>query len=119
MKQNTNESVAQRQTPADAPTAGKTRRPRRMAREPGTGHEPGSAAVAPKKKAAPRSESKIAGVIALLGREEGATLEELVQATNWLPHTTRAALTGLRKKGHMVEKTKRGEVACYRIEGAA
>jgi DNA-binding MarR family transcriptional regulator len=42
----------------------------------------------------------------LLQREEGATLGELIDATGWLPHTTRAALTGLRKKGHAIEKTK-------------
>lgn len=30
----------------------------------------------------------------------GASLDELAGATGWLPHTTRAALTGLRKKGH-------------------
>jgi hypothetical protein len=29
-------------------------------------------------------------------------LEALVEATGWLPHTTRAALTGLRKRGYTV-----------------
>ena len=33
-------------------------------------------------------------------RKTGATLDDLVEATGWLPHTTRAALTGLRKKGY-------------------
>jgi len=41
-------------------------------------------------------------VIALLERPGGATLAELVAATGWLPHTTRAALTGLRKRGYAV-----------------
>ncbi len=63
---------------------------------------------------APRS-SKSANVLALLRRPDGATLAELVAATGWLPHTTRAALTGLRKKGHAVERSKRGEETCYRI----
>jgi hypothetical protein len=40
-------------------------------------------------------------------------------ATGWLPHTTRAALTGLRKKGHVIEKTKRDDATCYRIEAVA
>jgi hypothetical protein len=35
----------------------------------------------------------------LLQRDCGATLEELIAATDWLPHTTRAALPGLRKRG--------------------
>ena len=32
-----------------------------------------------------------------------ATLTELTEATGWLPHSTRAVLTGLRKKGHVGE----------------
>jgi DNA-binding MarR family transcriptional regulator len=58
-------------------------------------------------------------VLGLLRRADGATLDELVTATGWLPHTTRAALTGLRKKGHVVEKTKRDDATCYRIAEVA
>lgn len=58
-------------------------------------------------------------IIALLLRPEGATLAEMTEATGWLAHTTRAALTGLRKKGHTIEKTKRGDVTCYRIARVA
>ncbi|MFK4792388.1 DUF3489 domain-containing protein [Sphingobium sp. ZW T5_29] len=68
---------------------------------------------------APRDGSKAALLLGLLGREDGATLTELVQATGWLPHTTRAALTGLRKKGHAIAKGKRDEATCYRIQAAA
>ena len=60
-------------------------------------------------------QSKIGGVIALLEREQGATLDEMVKATGWLPHTTRAALTGLKKKGHTIERDKRDDVTSYRI----
>jgi hypothetical protein len=67
--------------------------------------------AAPKAKA----ESKISGVVALLQRAEGATLAEMIAATGWLPHTTRAALTGLKKKGHTIVRDKRGDVTCYRI----
>lgn len=59
--------------------------------------------------------TKAAQVLALLGRSDGATLPELIAATNWLPHTTRAVLTGLRKKGHTLEKSKREGASCYRI----
>ena len=69
--------------------------------------------------ASPREGSKIARVIALLQRSEGATLAEMAEATGWLPHTTRAALTGLKKKGHTVERSKREDVTCYRIAGGA
>jgi hypothetical protein len=64
---------------------------------------------------APPARTKTAEVLAMLTRGEGATLAELVEATNWLPHTTRAALTGLRKKGHAIERGKRGDVTCYTL----
>jgi hypothetical protein len=32
-------------------------------------------------------------------RKSGASLAAMAEATGWLPHTTRAALTGLRQKG--------------------
>jgi DNA-binding IclR family transcriptional regulator len=54
-------------------------------------------------------------VLAHLQREQGATLAELVAATGWQPHTIRAMLTGLRKKGHVIERRKRGEVSCYHL----
>jgi hypothetical protein len=47
----------------------------------------------------PRAGSKLARVIDLLQRSEGATILTLTEATGWLPHTTRVALTGLRKRG--------------------
>jgi len=45
-------------------------------------------------------------VISLLKRDSGATLDELIGATGWLPHTTRAGLTGLRQKGCVLTKSK-------------
>jgi hypothetical protein len=63
--------------------------------------------------------TKSAMVIALLQQEQGATLAELIAATGWLPHTTRAALTGLRKKGHAIGKSSRDGATCYRIGAGA
>ncbi|MBX3532714.1 MAG: DUF3489 domain-containing protein [Rhizobiaceae bacterium] len=62
---------------------------------------------------------KIDMVLNMLRREQGATLAELVDATGWLPHTTRAALTGLRKKGHILEKATRDGATCYAIMAVA
>jgi DNA-binding MarR family transcriptional regulator len=45
-------------------------------------------------------------VIAQLSKREGARIEDLISATGWLPHTTRAALTGLRKRGYMIERAR-------------
>ncbi len=58
-------------------------------------------------------------VVEMLRRESGTTLDELTGATSCLPHTTRAALTGLRTKGHDIDKRKRGAVTCYHLEGQA
>lgn len=58
--------------------------------------------VAPSPPAERQTKSKL--VLSMLSRAEGATLAEMVEATGWLPHTTRAALTGLRRKGHSVAK---------------
>ena len=59
--------------------------------------------------------SKISLVADLLRRTDGATLAELVDATGWLPHPTRAALTGLRKKGHGIERGSRDGVTTYTL----
>ncbi|MGF7171900.1 hypothetical protein FHS91_003602 [Sphingobium xanthum] len=59
--------------------------------------------------------SKIAQVIALMERAEGASLKELIAATSWLPHTTRAALTGLRKKRYEITRTSIEGVTRYTI----
>ena len=68
--------------------------------------------------AAPRL-IKAAAVVALLERSDGAAIPQLIAATGWLPHTTRAALTGLRKKGHAIEKIRRDGATCYRIGAGA
>jgi hypothetical protein len=53
---------------------------------------------------APRAGTKQALIVEMLSRERGATLDALIEATGWLPHTARAALTGLRKKGYVIER---------------
>jgi hypothetical protein len=64
----------------------------------------------------PRAGTKQALVIAMLCTKKGATLDALVDATGWLPHTTRAALTGLRKRGFAIERTREdGSDSIYRI----
>jgi len=50
--------------------------------------------------------TKQAKLIALLERAEGATITEMVKATGWLPHTVRAAITGLRHAGREVTRSK-------------
>ncbi|MDP3677146.1 MAG: DUF3489 domain-containing protein [Novosphingobium sp.] len=126
---NTTQSDAAGTPPVAVDKTVPTPRTRRMSREPksnakqpedktGDGKVERKASP-PAQPKAPRGPSKIASVIALLERKQGATLVELVEATGWLPHTTRAALTGLKKKGHVISKDKRDDVTCYRIVKAA
>ena len=106
------------------------KRPRKMAREPGSvsstaaeashalDHKPGTATAPTGPKQTDKLQSKASLVLNLLGRECGSTLEQLVAATGWLPHTTRAALTGIRKKGHDLSSEKVDGVRTYRVTPA-
>lgn len=65
-----------------------------------------------------RAGTKQAAVVDLLRSKTGASLSEMVQSTGWLPHTTRAALTGLKKRGFAISSNKIEGVTRYRIDGA-
>ena len=58
-------------------------------------------------------------LIGLLEREGGASTAELATTLGWLPHTTRAALTGLRKKGHALVKVKAEDGTRYSLTAVA
>ena len=57
----------------------------------------------PEKSAQPKSEI----VKRMLSRKTGATAEEIGLATVWQPHSVRAYLTGLRKKGMTITREER------------
>lgn len=91
---------------------------RRYAREPK--NSPDTMPSASTGPATTRSgQTKIDKVIALLKSKDGATLDDLTRATGWLPHTARAAMTGLRKKGHTIERTTVDGVSRYAIVSGA
>ncbi len=79
------------------------KRPRKMAREP----EPAKAAEDCVLIEAPKPKTKAAKVELMLQRGDGATLDELCEATGWQAHTCRAFLTGQRKKGRELIRSKR------------
>jgi uncharacterized protein YbaP (TraB family) len=56
-------------------------------------------------------------VTKILSRARGATLAEIVTETGWQPHSVRAFLSGLRKRGIELvkEERKTGETS-YRID---
>ena len=60
--------------------------------------------------------TKIMKVEKLLRSPKGATIPQLQKSTAWQAHSVRAALTGLRKKGHQVQRSNDANgVATYRI----
>ena len=66
----------------------------------------------------PRAGSKLALIVAMLTKVKGATLAALVEATGWLPHTTRAGDDGTSQAG-FCDRTDRHEKlgSLYRIVG--
>ena len=51
----------------------------------------------------PRTGTKQETVLALLRRDEGATIAQVMDATGWQQHTVRGFLAGLKRKGVTVE----------------
>jgi hypothetical protein len=81
-------------------------------------------------KPTPRAGTKQAQMIELLKRPEGATVEQIAEATGWQHHTIRGAISGALKKklGLTVEATRtrevgpnktgaKGSTTVYRITG--
>src|SRR5258708_2036720 len=64
----------------------------------------------------PRASTKRAVLIGMLERPDGASVAELGQRLGWLPHTVRAAITGLRHAGREVTRSKDAEgQSVYRL----
>ena len=57
------------------------------------------------RKSATKTNSKAAAVIALLKRDGGTTLEEMMSATGWQKHSVRGFMAGTLKKRHGFEVT--------------
>ena len=62
-----------------------------------------------------KESTKTAMVTKILSREKGATLLEMSKATGWQPHSCRAFLTGMRKKGDILKEQRSDGQLSYRI----
>lgn len=96
------------------------KRRRRMAREPQTdAAEVQAAATMTEAVAADRPKTRLEQLQALLVRDGGASIAEMVEATGWQQHSVRGAMAGaLKKRGLSITSDKidgtrryRGEVA--------
>jgi hypothetical protein len=77
---------------------------------------PNQPAAAPDASMRPRG--KVGVILDLVSRSQGAKIAELQQATGWQPHSVRAALTGLRKRGVEVAWTKETDATVYHAKAA-
>jgi hypothetical protein len=65
----------------------------------------------------PLNASKRQLVLGLLSAANGASISELMAATNWLPHSTRAVLSRLRKQGYIFDRQQTEGGARYKVLG--
>lgn len=93
------------------PTHKPVRKPRRMAREPQASTTAPAASVTPPAAAGP---SRLDQLQALLARENGASIAEMVAATGWQQHSVRGAMAGaLKKRGLVIASDKTSGVRRY------
>ena len=99
---------------AGATEAGRSAEDRAVVRSSNTDARPprrSGGASTSGKPAAVKPDSKQGLLVSQLSRSAGATIAHLVATLGWQPHTVRAALTGLRRRGYDVarEKNRKGE----------
>lgn len=67
-----------------------------------------------------RGVGKLSSIIAMLRRPKGATIEQMMTATGWQPHSVRGAISGALKKKRgltVTSATESGGTRVYRIVG--
>ncbi len=86
--------------------------------EPGPGSGNGGADGGAGEGSSFRPGTKQARLVELLAADGGATISALTAALAWQPHSVRAAITGLRKRGLAVTRAKdEVGVTVYRVAG--
>jgi hypothetical protein len=65
-----------------------------------------------------RPTGKLGAVLQAISAATGATLSEVTTLTGWLPHTARAAVTGLRQRGFPIALIQQDGRKAYRLTDA-
>ena len=64
----------------------------------------------------PRAGSKLDKFVGMLSRKSGVTISKASESFGWQTHTTRATLTGLKKRGYQIDRKDRvGKDSIYTI----
>jgi Protein of unknown function (DUF3489) len=95
----------------DVPQGGSEAQEPGPANQEAEGPEPAPEAAPAARTRTPRASTKQARMIELLRRPQGATVEQIAEATGWQPHTVRGAISGALKKklGLTVTSKKRDD----------
>lgn len=67
------------------------------------------------KQRLPRAGTKQAVLVGMLGRDPGATIRELMQATGWRANTIHSALATMRKEGWQISVVRAALERRYQI----
>ncbi len=102
---------AEKSSKQPTPTKTRAKKPRRRIVQKPTATTP----KGKKSQTTARQGTKQALLIDLLRRKKGATIEAIVEALGWLPHTVRAAVTRLRQQGFRIERVREDGVSRYCI----
>ena len=114
-----------RKTQTRKPAAQPARKTARKSAQPAKPQRPATRAASSqiskvRSPTAPARPSKKTAIVALLERPHGAAIGDLTEATGWQVHSVRAALTGLRKEGREVVRSKdESGVTHYRLPANA
>jgi hypothetical protein len=109
------------QKAAAQPARKTVRKPAKPAKaQPPTTKSSSSRTAKVRASATPARPSKKGAILDLLQRPDGAALGDLTAATGWQVHSVRAALTGLRKEGReLVRSRDAAGVTHYRLAANA
>jgi hypothetical protein len=69
----------------------------------------------PEPEPAKKANGKQATIVAMMRRPEGATVEQLAEATGWQRHSVRGLISAKLAKQHSITRTKAEKHTVYRI----